>query len=563
VGVALIEALRVRDLATIEELTLEPGPGLNVLTGETGAGKSVLLGAIALLAGRRVSKEVVRSGAAEASVEAIFADGVLLERARELGLAGEDDAQVLVARSISAEGRGRVWINGRMATAALLAELLGDTLEIVSQGEHLSLLRPEVQLELLDRHGGLEPLAGEVASLHRAWRELAAEIERRRAQAAELARREDQLRFEIDQIERAAPRPDELDELEREHRRLAHVERLGRDAERALDALEGSGGAREGLAQASSALRGALELDPALAEPAAALERAALELDEATRGLERYRASLEVEPGRLEQVEVRLGELRRLQSRYGPSIEAILDYRRRAQEEYERIAGGERRTAELEAQLAQRAAELESAARRLSSARAQVGAELAAAVTAELAAVDLAKARFDVAFEPVTAKTPDGQASPSGPTGRETVSFQLAANPGEKPRRLRDAVSGGELARLLLALRNVLRGAESARVLLFDEVDAGVGGRAASRVGERLRRLGAHHQVLCITHLPQVAALGDRHFLVTKRVSRGRTRSAIEELAGELRVDEIARMAAGGRVTEVSRAHARELLSRG
>ena len=556
----MIQALRVRDLATIDELSLEPGPGLNVLTGETGAGKSVLLGAISLLAGRRVSKEVVRSGAAEASVEAIFAAPALLERARELGLAGDDDAELLVARSVSSEGRGKVWINGRLATTALLAELLGDALEIVSQGEHLALLRPEVQLELLDRHGGLEPLAAEVAELYRQWRERALELDQRRAQAAELARREDQLRFEIEQIDRTAPRADELEALEAEHRRLAHVERLGRDSERALDALDGGGGARERLAEAAAALRGAVELDPALAGAAQALGRAALEAEDAVRELERYRESLEVEPGRLEQVEARLGELRRLQSRYGPNIEAILEYRAQAQREFERIAGGERRTAQLESELAACAERLDAAARRLSGARETVAVELASAVTAELAAVDLPKARFDVALEPAPGKGPEGRAAPSGPGGRESAAFQLVANPGEKPRRLRDAASGGELARLLLALRNVLRGAESSRVLLFDEIDAGIGGRAAGRVGERLRHLGRHHQILCITHLPQVAALGDRHFRVSKRVSRGRTRSAIEELQGELRVDEVARMAAGANVTEAARAHARELL---
>jgi DNA repair protein RecN (Recombination protein N) len=556
----LIQLLRVRDLATIEELALEPGPGLNVVTGETGAGKSVLLGAIGMLAGRRVSKELVRSGAEEASVEAIFVEPGLLARARERGLADGDDAELLVARSISAEGRGKVWINGRLATSALLAELLGDFLEIVSQGEHLALLRPEVQGELLDRHGGLEALADEVGALHREWRERAVELDRRRAQAAELARREDQLRFEIEQIDRAAPSEEELGALEAEHRRLAHLERLGRDAERALDALDAAGGVRERLGESHAVLSAAVGLDPALEPVAAAVERALLESEDAVRELERYRASLEVEPGRLEQVETRLGELRRLQSRYGASVRAILEHRRRAQEEYERIAGGERRSAQLEAELDALGARLEAGARRLSDARAAVASELSAAVTAELAAVDLARACFEVGLEPAPAKTAEGRAAPCGPGGRESAVFQLAANPGEKPRRLRDAASGGELARLLLALRNVLRGAERSRVLLFDEVDAGISGRAAGRVGERLHSLANHHQILCITHLPQIAALGDRHFRVSKRTVRGRTRSAIEELRGEPRVDEIARMASGADVTDAARAHARELL---
>lgn len=556
----MIQTLRVRDLATIEELEIEPTAGLNVVTGETGAGKSVLLGAIAMLAGQRVSRELVRSGAAAAVVEAIIDDPACLERAVELGLAQDGDAEVLVARSISAEGRSKVFVNGRLATVALLAQLLGDALEITSQGEHQALLRSDVQLELLDGHGGLGPLVDEVRALYVAWRDLAESIERRHAQAAELARREDQLRFEIEQIDAVDPRPDELAALEADHLRLAHVERLARDATAVLDALDGDRGAREELARGAGTLRQASELDPQLAPAAAALDRAGIEAEEASRELAGYLDALDPEPGRLEQIEERLGELRRLQARYGPTIEEILAYRERARAEHARVEGGEARTAELEAELGRLAEGLDAAARRLSAARREVAAELDRAVTAELDAVDLARARFSVDLEPLAPKTVSGREAPSGPAGRESVGFGLAANPGERPRRLRDAASGGELARLLLALRNVLRGGERGKVLLFDEVDAGIGGRTARLVAERLRTLAGRHQILCITHLPQVAALGERHFHVSKRVRGGRARSRVEILEDDARVDEIARMAGGGRVTETARAHARELL---
>ena len=559
----VIRVLRVQNLATIEELELWLGPGLNVVTGETGAGKSVLLGAVAMLCGRRVSSSIVRSGADAARVEAILETPVLLARAASLGLADEGADEILVARSVSREARGRVFINGRLATVALLGELLGDQLEVVSQGEHQQLMRPEVQAELLDRYGRLGPLADEVAGLHARWREVAGEIHARRANAEELARRSDQLRYEIEQIERAAPRPEELEELEAEHGRLAHVERLGQAGSASIESLEGESGASERVSAALSTLRAVADLDPALREPVEALERAAVELGEAGALLERYATSLEADPGRLEQVEARLSELRRLQSRYGPSIAAILAHHEAAAEELARIGGGEARSAELEASLADLGQVLEGAAGRLGAARREVAAELEERVSRELAVLDLQRARFCVGFEPLRSKTSEGLEAPSGPAGRERASFRLSANPGEEPRSLRDAASGGELARLLLALRNVLREAEPGRLLLFDEIDAGVGGRTARRVGDRLRALASRHQIVCITHLPQIAAQAETHYRVHKQVRAGRSRTRVSALEGDARVDEIARMSGGGRLTAVARAHARELLARG
>jgi DNA repair protein RecN (Recombination protein N) len=556
----VIRTLRVSNLAVIEELDLELGPGLNVLTGETGAGKSVLLGAIGLLCGRRVGSELIRSGAEQATVEAIVDAPAPLERARAAGLARPDATELLVVRTLAPGGRGRVLVNGSLCTVGLLAEVVGESIEVVSQGQHQRLLRPEVQAELLDRFGGLEAELAAVGELHQRWCELAREIRARHADAEGRARREDQLRFEIVQIEEVDPRPGELEALEAERSRLRNIDRLAQSTAEALDTLAAEDAARDRLAWAQSRLEPLFELDAALGPIGEALARAEVELQDAVASLERYTADLEADPARLEQLEQRGADLQRLQRRYGPTIEAILEHRDRARAELERLGGGAERTAELEAALEALGQQLSDAATKLGKARRDAAGALETRVASELRALDLRGAQFEVRFEEGRARSPDGLEPPSGPRGVERASFLLAANPGEDARRLRDAASGGELARLLLALQNVLRDGEERRVLLFDEVDAGIGGRTARRVGERLRSLAAVHQVLCITHLAQVAALGDVHYRIQKRVRKGRTVTAVEPLSGESRVEEIARMSGGGRVSAVAREHARELL---
>jgi DNA repair protein RecN (Recombination protein N) len=518
----------------------------------------MLLGALALLRGQRGSAELVRAGATEALVEAVLEGNALLARAVALGLAEPGDEELLVQRSLSREGRGRVQINGRLATASLLAQLVGDAIEVIAQGEHQRLLRPEVQTALLDAYGDLDLEVAALGALHREWREAARELADRRARAAELARREDQLRHEIEQIDSAAPREGELEALGAERTRLAHAERLAHDVAELLAGLDGDDGACDRVAALVSRLRPALRLDPTLAPLEQSLERARLELDDARATLERYAGSLEAEPARLERVEARLAELRRLESRYGPSVEAILAHRERARAELESVAGGEARTAELDAACERLRARLCDAAAQLRKARAEAARRLEADVTSELRALDLAKASFEVRLDPVAPAEDD---APCGPTGAERARFVLQANPGEPAERLRGGASGGELARLLLALRNALRESDRGSVLLFDEVDAGIGGRTARRVGERMRALARRHQVLCVTHLPQIAALGATHYRLGKIVRAERTRTHAERLEADARVDEIARMAGGGRPTEAARAHARELLA--
>jgi DNA repair protein RecN (Recombination protein N) len=556
----VIQTLRVQNLAVIEELELDLGAGLNVLTGETGAGKSVLLSAVELLCGRRVTGDAIRSGCDEARVEALVTGERPLVRARSRGLASDEDEELLIVRTLVREGRGRVFVNGTPATVRLLGELMGDEIEITSQGEHQRLLRPEVQAELLDAFADLGDLVARVEEHYERWRALAVELETRRADSEERARREDQLRFELEQIERVDPEPGELERLERAHQRLAHVERLAERTQQALAQLDGEGAARERLAAAEAELRHARELDPELAEPAESLTRATVELDDAARALERYRAELESDPGELDRTDSRLAELGRLQSRYGSSVEAILAYRDQAREELDALGGGEERRAALEQEQAVVGEELGAAARALTQARLEAARALQQALEPELAALALGRAEFRVTFAALPGKTPEGWAAPSGPRGLERADFELSANPGEKARSLREAASGGELARLLLALRNALRDADAGGLLLFDEIDAGVGGGTAGRVGERLRRLARSHQILCITHLAPIAALAADHYRLEKRVRGGRTRTLARRVDGDARVDEIARMSGAGRVTEVARAHARELL---
>ena len=344
----MIRTLQVFDLAVIEQIGLELGPGLNVGTGETGAGKSILLGALALLRGGRISSDLVRTGAKEARVEAILDDPVLLARAREHGLATEDDQELVISRTVSREGRGRIRVNGSLATATVLERVTGEGVEVVGQGEHQQILRADVQAAMLDRFAGVEAEVETVSQLYRRWAGLGRAIAEGRSNAEARLREEDRLRFEIEQIRTVDPRPGEIEELERERTRLAHVDRLARDTADALEVLEGEEGVRDRVAGLRARLSQAAALDRALEDAVRALERTELELAEALAQCRCYESSLEPNPARLEVVETRLSELRRLQQRYGPTAEEILSYLRTAEEELGRISGDPARLEQLE-----------------------------------------------------------------------------------------------------------------------------------------------------------------------------------------------------------------------
>ncbi len=561
----MIESLRIENWVIVEEAELELGPGLNVLTGETGTGKSIVLGALSLLAGGRGSPDAVRTGAERAAVESVIDTRRWPDLEAELArreIAGEGH-ELIVQRSFSRGGRGRVRVGGELVPTATLAELFADRIEISSQHSSQTLLRPDVQGRLLDESGGLLDLREQVETGVSALRALDRELEDLRAQAEERARRQDFLAFQVREIEDVGLAPGEIEELDAAHARLAHADRLQAEGGGACAALVGSGDAADELpnavdrvAEAARLLDGLAALDPGLEGMAERVRAQEAELFEIGRDLERYLGRIDADPERLAQVEDRLAEIGRLQRKYGATEAEIEAFRARAAEELEAAQGADARIEQLAEQRETRVAELARAAERLGAGRRKSARKLARLVEQSLDALAMPGARFDVHLEALPA--PAGL--PCGPSGSERVEFRFSANAGEPARALRLVASGGELSRVFLAVRNALRRSGAGMVLVFDEVDAGIGGRVAERVGRALAELSRHHQVLCITHLPQIAALGDVHFRVSKAEHGGQTLARVERVEGEARVEEIARMAGGESVTDATRLHALELL---
>jgi DNA repair protein RecN (Recombination protein N) len=556
----MIERLRISSLALVDELEIELGAGLNVLTGETGAGKSIVLSALALLAGARPRPGSVREGAESGTVEAVFRTEPLPALRTALAARGlaDEDGELIVRRTLAADGRSRAWVGGSLVPIGTLAELFGEQLEISSQHASQALLRNEAQGMLLDAFGGLLPLRARVEQGVRALREREAEIARLRGEAAERARKADYLAFQVREIDEVGVEPAAVAKLESDHARLVHAERLREDAGRAAAALAGDpaqGDAPSALDLASEAERlvaALAKLDGSLAPLAERVAALRGETQQAARELERYAAAIDVDPEQLGALDERLRALEKLRRKYGRTAEEIVAHRERAAGELAALAGSDDRLRKLEAERAAAQAALAREVQALSAGRATAARALAVEAQRAIRELALPAGRFEVALTAVA----DG----FGASGAESCEFLFSANTGEALRPLRAVASGGELSRVFLALKNTLRRAEAGMVLVFDEVDAGVGGAVAERVGATLASLAVHHQVLCITHLPQIAAHADLHFAVRKQERAGRTLTRVDRLGTSERIDEIARMAGGERVTEATRKHARALL---
>ncbi len=561
----MIETLRIENVAIVEHAELEFGPGLNVLTGETGAGKSIVLGALALLAGGRASAGLLRQGADSATVEALFRTEALPELEEDLAARGLDGEphELVVSRQVGAAGRSRARVSGGLVPVGVLAELFQGRLEISSQHDSQALLRPETHGWLLDRVGGLLERRASVSEGHRVLRELDAALERLREQARDRERRRDFLAFQVDEIDDARLDPAELEEARASQGRLAHAGRLREEGGQALarisgDPLRGEGAnAADLLAEASRQIEGLARLDPALGGAAERLHALQSEARDVALDLERHLDGIEDDPARLAALDERLHRVEQLQRKYGGSALEVLRYRDEAAAELAALDGAEEREAGILRERAERAEQLEADAKKLSEGRRKASRKLARVVEAALHDLGMPEARFAVALDRV--EPPDG--APSGPSGREHPEFRFSANAGEALRPLRKVASGGELSRAFLALKGALREHGAGMVLVFDEVDAGIGGRAADRVGRALAEIARHNQVLCITHLPQIAAFANVHFRVEKRSAGGRTRARIARIEGDERVTEIARMAGGEQVGAATLRHARELLS--
>jgi DNA repair protein RecN (Recombination protein N) len=558
----MLRELRIENLLLIERAELRLGGGLNAITGETGAGKTVLAHSLDLLMGGKARPQIVRPGAEEAWVEGVFdlPEGLLAEpEMAEIAERLPDGAdEVVLGRRVSAGGRTSAFVAGRAASASDLKLLGGRLLAFYGQHEHRKLTIASAQMEVLDGFAGAGHLAlrESYRAAHRECLQLDAELAELRERDGSRERDLDLHRYELSEIEAVAPELAEGAELAGESERLRHAEGLREAAGGAHAAALGDdqdgGGAAGALAQAEALLQGVAGVDPDLDALSARLSALAIELGDVAGELRSYLDGLAADPGRLAAVEERLDALDKLQRKHGGSVESVLAHAERCRAEIARLEGADERCAEAEAALAEAEARRAKLGGKLSKARAKAGPPLQREVAGELERLAMPGARLEVALE----SHPDG----FGPNGGETVELRLAPNPGLEPAPLRDAASGGELSRVMLALSG-FGGNAGAGTLVFDEIDAGVGGKTARAVGERLRALGETRQVLCITHLPQVASLAATHFTLEKDVSGERASASVRRLDGEGVVEEIRRMLGGEDSDDAATRHARELLA--
>ncbi|MFO7622835.1 MAG: DNA repair protein RecN [Anaerolineales bacterium] len=566
----MLSELSIENFAIIDHLELHFTPGLVTFTGETGAGKSIIIDAVEVLLGGRAEAVMIRSEAERAIIEAVFEIPeaiqpqlmAILEREALL----EEKNRVTLGREIRRNGRNVARVNGRNVNTALLTEIGELLVDVHGQSEHLSLLRVRKHLQLLDSYANAEDSLADYRKTYRRLQSVRRSLEELRQAESDAARRTDLLSYQINEIEAARLQPGEEDELKEERNRLANAEGLATLAQEAVQILD------EGMPEAASitdllgnvthAISSLSKLDPSqetLAEQSQVLFE---NLADLTRSLRLYQESIEFNPKRLDQVEERLGLLHNLKRKYGKTLEEVLQYATQARQQLDTILHAGEKILQLESEEAELLQTLAEKGQRLSEIRRSASAQLARAVEAELADLHMNGARFEVDFkqrlDPEGVTLQDGSRVAFDASGIEQVEFLVAPNPGEGLKPLVKIASGGETSRLMLALKNVLTRADQIPTLIFDEIDQGIGGRVGTVVGLKLWNLGRMHQVLCVTHLPQLAAFGDQHFQVAKHVQEGRTHTVVEALTREKRLLELAQMM--GEVSEGTRRSAQELL---
>lgn len=558
----MLVELHVTNFALIDTLNLTFGAGLNILTGETGAGKSIIIDALGLALGGRAGADLVRTGASKATVEAIFdltnAPAEVRQRLAEEGLNSEEDSDTLfVTRELARSGgKSQCRINGRLMPVTVLKEIAEGLVDVHGQHEHQSLLAADRHIDILDNWGGKDALAlrSQFVSVFAETNSLKRERERLRTDARERARMLDLYRYQQEEISGASLQSSEEEELAADRTRLANSEKLSAAAIEAYATLSGAergGGALDGLNSALSAVEHAAVLDENLDALAETLRSAVSYADDAARELRVYQETVEFNPERLEEIEARLDLIRTLKRKYGETVEEIIAYGAELMVKLDALENSEAREEELTAAISKSEDKQTAIATRLTKARRKASQHFAAGIAHELSDLGMAVTKFEVAIEPsaMTSK------------GADHVEFLLSPNPGEPLRPLAKIASGGEMSRIMLAMKSVLARTGAVPTMIFDEIDVGVGGRTAQTIGDKLESLAKEAQIMCITHLPQIASRPGTHFFIEKQVHDGRTTVSVAPLDTEGRIDEIARMLGGSRRSEAVVQHAREMLS--
>lgn len=555
----MLTELRISHFALIDHLELEFAPGFQVFTGETGAGKSLLVDALILLLGGRASGEHIRSGAQEATLEAVFSLSgrqSILEKLKEWDLLPEGTQDLLLRRILSREGRSRMYVNGTMVPLHQMAELGAWLVDIHGQHEQQSLLSSKVQMHVLDAFGGLPSLRDEYATHYHHWQDLvraAAEVTQRSRERQE---REEFLRFQCEELGKAQLVPGEDEALMREHRKLQNSGRLLEIVNQAYDLLyRNQGSVLSQLTEVRKLVHELGTIDENVRNWNEAIDSGTAQVEELVWAARNYKDGFDHDPARLAQIDERLALLQRLKKKYRESLEDLLARQTRIQAELDELANLEERTQHLQQEVLQAAHDTLAVGRKLSESRQAVAQKLEQRVAAELAQLKMEKSRFHVTV--MTA----AQEEHAGPNGLDQIEFTFCANPGESLQPLSRVASGGELSRLMLAMKTVLASVDQVPVLIFDEVDAGIGGNVAATMGQRLKALGQTHQVMCITHLPQIAAQAHHHYLVQKESVQKRTVAKVSRLHDEDREEEIARMLGGATITQTVRKAAGEMLN--
>jgi DNA repair protein RecN (Recombination protein N) len=553
----MLQELRIKNFAIIDELDLSFSKGFNILTGETGAGKSIILNAVQLLLGDRASEELIRSSEEEASVEALFdisenreVKGRIQEKGQRLSGVEEKDS-LLVRRVVSRSGRGKAFINGNLATLGMLSEIGEELLSIYGQHEHQSLQRVDTHIDILDEFGELMELREEFQNLFQRFTSLSQELERIRGEKERREKERELKAFQSKEIEKAGIRIGEEEALKEEKKVLAHAKKLtdfANASEEVLYSTEGS--AIERIQFVLHQGKEMAMIDPSLSPIFKNLDGALIQLEEVALALRDYSKRIEVNPGRLEEIEIRLEEIDRLKRKYGSTEADILRFKEEVDETLSSFTSDEERLSRLVGEIGPLREEMTQRAQKLSRERKRVASELKRSVEKELATLGMKKTTFQVRI--------DDQALSH--KGKDRIEFLISPNIGEEVKPLAKIASGGELSRIMLAMKRILAIIGGRQVLIFDEVDAGIGGAIAEVVGRKLRELSKHHQVICVTHLPQIACFADRHHSVKKEVKSGRTVTVVDPLEKDARVEEIARMLGGVKVTEKTRAHAQEMM---